>query len=178
MHRATFVVRRADMGGKICVDTITLARAERWRRRIALQTDRGHALLLDLAEATYLADGDGLLLDTGAYVRVVAAKEPVVEIHAPTPLDLARIAWHIGNRHTPCEIAAGALYIQPDHVLEDMVTGLGGHVHRVMRAFEPEGGAYGHKGALVASHHHGHAQAAHAHAHDHAHGHHPHDHDH
>lgn len=178
MLKASRVVARRAMAGKVSVDTITLARADRWRRRIVLATDGGREVLLDLPEATYLADGDGLLLDTGAYIVVVAAREPLLEIHAHTAVTLARIAWHIGNRHTPCEFTATALYIQPDHVLADMVAGLGGHVHRVMRAFEPEGGAYGHKGALVESHHHGHGAAhdhgaghSHAHDHDQTHGH-------
>ncbi len=166
MLRATTVVRRADMTGKIPVDTITLDRASRFRRRIALQTDRGHDLLLDLADTTYLADGDGLLLQNGAYVKVVAAPEPLLEIHGHAPSDLARMAWHIGNRHTAAEITTAALYIQPDHVLEAMVIGLGGHVHHVLRPFEPEGGAYGHKGGLQESHHHG---GDHAHPHSHPH---------
>jgi urease accessory protein len=167
MLRATTVIRRADMGGKIAVDTITLDRASRWRRRVALKTDRGHDMLLDLADATYLADGDGLLLESMGVIKVVAAAEALLEIHAHSAPELARIAWHIGNRHTACEITGGRLYIQPDHVLEEMVIGLGAHVHHVTRPFEPEGGAYGGKGPLQGSHH----------AHMHAQGH-PHDHDH
>jgi urease accessory protein len=192
MLKATEVVRRADLAGRITVDTVTLDRAARWRRRVLLKTDRGHEFLLDLPEATYLADGDALRLQNGAHIRVVAAAEPLLEIHAHGAADLARIAWHIGNRHTPCEVTAGAIYIQPDHVLEAMVVGLGAHVHRVSRPFEPEAGAYGHKGALVESHHasaHSHTHA-HSHSHTHAHGpsqshahshagsHHSHDHDH
>ena len=177
MLRATNVIRRPDMAGKIAVDTITLDRAARWRRRVALKTDRGHDMLLDLAEATYLADGDGLLLANTAIVRVVAAAEALMEIYTQSAPELARIAWHIGNRHTACEITSSALYIQPDHVLEEMVIGLGAHVHHVMRPFEPEGGAYGSKGPLQASHHaHSHAQS-HAHSQDHDHDHdHTHDH--
>ncbi len=190
MQRATSVVRKAEMVGRIAVDTLTLDRASRHRRRVALKTDRGHDILLDLPEATYLADGDALQLLNGAHVRIVAAAEPLLEIHAHGPVELARIAWHIGNRHTACEITAHALYIQPDHVLEAMVAGLGGHVHHLVRPFEPEGGAYGHKGALVESHHHSHSSShaqshatshshtsSHGHDHSHAHGH-SEDHDH
>ena len=165
MLRAATVIRRAEMAGKIAVDTITLDRASRWRRRVALKTDRGHDVLLDFAEATYLTDGDGLLLQTSAIVMVVAAAEALLEIHAHSGPELARIAWHIGNRHTACEITTSALYLQPDHVLEKMVIGLGAHVHHVKRPFEPEGGAYGSKGPLQESHH------AHHHAHDHGHDH-------
>lgn len=169
MQRATVVIRKSDLAGRITVDTITLDRAARHRRRAAMTSDRGHAFLLDLADATNLADGDALALASGALVKVQAATEPLAEIHAHDALALARIAWHIGNRHTPAEITAGAIYIQPDHVLEAMVAGLGAHVHHVKRPFEPEGGAYGHKGALAASHHaHG---AGHGQHHDHGHGH-------
>ena len=171
MLRATTVIRRPDMAGKIAFDTITLDRASRWRRRIALKTDRGQDMLLDLPEATYLADGDGLALADMRIVKVVAAAEPLLEIQAHSGPELARIAWHIGNRHTACEVTAKALYIQPDHVLEAMVIGLGAHVHHVTRPFEPEGGAYGSKGPLKESHHHGHGHSHdHEHAQDHHHG--------
>ena len=170
MLRASRLVRRADMTGRIAIDTITLDREARWRRRVALETDRGHAFLLDLPEATYLADGDALEIEGRGLVRVVAAPEDLLEVMAADAASLARIAWHIGNRHTPAEVTGRALYIQPDHVLEEMVTGLGAHVHRVRRPFEPEGGAYGHKGALQSGHHHG-AGHAHGHGHDHDHGH-------
>lgn len=172
MLRASRVVRRAEMAGRIAIDTITLDRQARHRRRIALSTDRGHAFLLDLPEATYLADGDALEIEGRGLVKVVAAAEALLEIHAHDALALARIAWHIGNRHTPAEIADGAIYIQPDHVLEEMVVGLSAHVHHVMRPFDPEGGAYGGKGPLAKGHHH---HGADSHDHGHAHGH---DHDH
>ena len=143
MLRASRVVRRAEMAGRITIDTITLDRQARHRRRIALTTDRGHAFLLDLPEATYLGDGDALEIEGRGLVKVVAAAEALLQIHAHDAEALARIAWHIGNRHIQAEIARGAIYIQPDHVLEAMVAGLGAHVHQVMRPFDPEGGAYG-----------------------------------
>ncbi|MEZ5844403.1 MAG: urease accessory protein UreE [Hyphomicrobiaceae bacterium] len=168
MLQANSLIRRADLANRITSDTVTLDREARFRRRITMQTDRGHAFLLDLAEATYLAHGDALELSNGALVKVVAASEDLLEVHAHGAAELARIAWHIGNRHTPAEITAHAIYIKPDHVLAEMVAGLGGHVHAVKRPFEPEGGAYGGKGPLQAGHHH---------EHGHGHGHHHHDHD-
>jgi urease accessory protein len=161
MLRATTVMHE---GQGDAADTITLDRQSRYRRRIVMTTDGGRDFLLDLPEATYLADGDTLRLDSGELIRVRAAAEPLLEVHAPDATSLARIAWHIGNRHTPAEVTAHAIYIQPDHVLEEMVIGLGAHVHHVTRPFEPEGGAYGHKGGLEHGHHHGHG---------HSHGHHP-----
>lgn len=142
--------------------SITLKREDRYRRRVSLTTDCGLQFLLDLAEPTYMAHGDGLLLGDGRVVVVCAAEEPLLELCAKSPEALAKLAWHIGNRHTPAEITDAALYIQPDHVLAEMVLGLGGSVTEVMRAFEPEGGAYGGHGALEKGHHHG------EHSHDHA----------
>ena len=179
MRRAATIVRRADLGSNSPADKITLDRASRYRRRLAMTSDGGVEFLLDLPEATYLAHGDALLLDDGTIIVVAAAPEPLLEIHAHGPLELARIAWHIGNRHTPAEIVAGAIYIQPDHVLEEMVIGLGAHVHHVTRPFEPEGGAYGGKGPLHKGGHHHHGGGHHHHGHDysHAHDHHHHSHD-
>ena len=155
MLHAGSVVRKAQLGPRAFVDTITLDRQSRYRRRLVLKTDGGRALMLDLVEETYLADGDGLLLRDGGIVLVRAAAEDLMEIHAADALALARIAWHLGNRHTPAQITAGAILIQPDHVLAEMVEGLGAHVHRVKQPFEPEGGAYGGHGPLHSGHHHG-----------------------
>jgi len=164
---ATSVVRRAAIGAALVIDTVTLDRASRYRRRIALTSDGGQALLLDLPEATYLADGDALAVETGVIV-VRAAAEPLMEVHAPSPQQLARIAWHIGNRHTPAEIADGAIYLLRDHVLQQMIEGLGGHVHHVTRPFQPEGGAYGGHASMGGGHGHHHHHAVGS---DHSHGH-------
>lgn len=166
MIKAVTVIKKRDLGSRIAVDTITLEREARWRRRIAMESDRGHKFLLDLADATYLEHGDALELSNGALIKIVAAPEALLEIHAHDARQLARIAWHIGNRHTPAEITADAIYIKPDHVLAEMVEGLGGHVHAVQRPFEPEGGAYGSKGPLQTGHHH-HGGHGHDHAHHH-----------
>lgn len=170
MLRAHRLIPKAMAGAIAVADTITLDRQSRYRRRVLLEADSGRDLMLDLETASYMADGDLLELADGVgFVRVIAAPEPLLEIQVTDPLALARVAWHIGNRHTPAEITAQAIYIQPDHVLEAMVAGHGAHVHHVLRPFEPEGGAYGGKGPLVESHHsHSHA---HAHIEDHSHGH-------
>ena len=186
MQRATRVIRRADLAGRTCADTVTLDREARYRRRIAMTSDAGHGFLLDLAEATYMAHGDALELDDGSLVCVAAAPEDLLEVRCADPLALARIAWHIGNRHTPAEITADAIYLQPDHVLASMVARLGARTRHVVRPFEPEGGAYGSKGPLQAGHHHGtphthdhHHGESHEHGHSHHHGHdHAHEHHH
>ena len=150
--------------------TITLAREERYRRRIAWQTDCGQPFLLDLPEATYLPDGASLLLDDGSIIVVRAAAEHLLEITAKDHHALTRIAWHIGNRHTPAELTRTAIYILPDHVLAEMTRGLGGNVEQVLRPFEPEGGAYGGHRTLERGHHH--HSHHHGHGDDHNHDHH------
>ena len=167
MLRAATILSPSDSRAANASATITLPREERYKRRVTMTADDGTTFLLDLQEAAYLAHGTGLLLDDGNVIRICAAEEPLLRIIAPDRRTLARITWHIGNRHTPAEIADDALFIQPDHVLAEMVRGLGGVVEDVMRPFEPEGGAYGGHGALEHGHHH------HGHDHD---EHHPHDH--
>jgi urease accessory protein len=172
MIRATSVVRAAELAGRTLADTITLDRQSRYRRRVSMTTDGGLGFLLDLPEATYLAQGDALALADGRLIGVVAAKEELLEIRADSADRLMQIAWHIGNRHTPAEVTGTTIYIQPDHVLAEMVEGLGATVRQVSRPFEPEGGAYGGHGPLQSGHHH------HGHSHSHSHEHHERDHHH
>jgi len=126
----------------IAIDRVVLDAGERYRRRIVLTGERGTTFLLDLPQATALKDGDGLVLDDGAIVRVAARPEPLTEIAAASAHDLARLAWHIGNRHTDVQIVGGRLRIRRDHVLEDMLRGLGAKLTPVEAPFDPEAGAY------------------------------------
>ena len=135
--------------------TLTLAYADRYRRRGLLRTDQGDEILLDLPEATELREGEALLLADGRAAAIRAASEPLAEARAEGAA-LARLAWHVGNRHTPCEVGADRLLVQRDHVIEDMLARLGAEVVHVERPFRPEGGAYGH-GRTHGHHHHGHA---------------------
>lgn len=136
-------------------DSVTLAYDDRFRRRIALVTDRGAELLLDLPKATPLADGHGLKLEDGGWIRVAAAAEPVVEFTGDALL-LLRLAWHLGNRHAPAQILTGALRIRPDHVLVEMARGLGAGVREIVAPFQPVSGAYAQHGGRHHSHGHGH----------------------
>lgn len=159
MIRAHMVISPSDCAARRALNGgyfVTLTRQERYRRRLAMVTECGREFLLDLPEATYLAPGAGLLLEDEGVVVVRAAREPLLKITAATPLALTKLAWHLGNRHTPAEVTDGAIYIQPDHVLADMVRGLGATVSELSRAFEPEGGAYGGHGAVHRGHHHTH----------------------
>ena len=125
------------------VGAITLDFEERHRRRIRLSTDEGEPILLDLPKAVAMADGDGLQLADGRWLRVRAAAEPVVEVRHRDARQLMRLAWHLGNRHLPTEVGHEVLRIRPDHVIEAMLAGLGAHLTAVRTPFQPEGGAYG-----------------------------------
>ncbi len=136
-------------------DTVTLAYDERFRRRIKLSTDKGAELLLDLPKAVALRDGDGLRLEDGGWVRVAAASEPLLELTGDPSL-LLRLAWHLGNRHTPAQLLPGALRIRPDHVLVEMARNLGAEARELSAPFQPESGAYAHSGGHGHGHGHDH----------------------
>lgn len=141
MTLRAFAIRRAA-GEEGRADRVVLDYRDRFLRRKRLTTAGGAALLVDLPETVSLDDGDALVLADGRLVGVEAAPEPLVEVTAP-PETLARLAWHIGNRHTPAEIGAGRLLVQRDRVIEDMLARLGATVRPVVAPFRPEGGAYG-----------------------------------
>jgi urease accessory protein len=145
MRRASLVCRIDSIHDSLVVDRVVLDSDERHRRRIVLTGERGTEFLLDLPHATALRDGDGLVLEDGAIVRVAGKPEPLVEIAATTPQDLARLAWHVGNRHTDMQVMADTLRIRRDHVLEDMLRGLGARLTPIEAPFDPEHGAYGHR---------------------------------
>jgi urease accessory protein len=142
MRRAIAVHLRGQWPEDRALDTVTLAYLDRHRRRIRLVANSGETLLLDLPRAHHLADGDGLELDTGGFVRVQAALEPVLEIEAADGAALLRIAWHLGNRHLPLQVADERLRIRADHVIAEMVAGLGGRLTARDAPFDPEIGAY------------------------------------
>jgi urease accessory protein len=144
MRRACEIKPAGAWNEASAVDCIALDAHERYRRRIVLIAERGTTFLLDLPQATALRDGDGLLLDDGAIVRIAGRKEPLVEITATNPSELARLAWHIGNRHIDVQVVSDRLRIRRDHVIEDMLRGLGARVTPIEAPFEPEGGAYAH----------------------------------
>lgn len=170
MLRATSIVRKAAVKAERVADTVTLDHEGRNRRRIALKGDKGLDFLLDLDKATALNDGDALKLEDGRLVQVRAAPQRLLEVRAENPLRLLKVAYHVGNRHTPAEVTADALYIEEDHVLAEMARGQGCTATPVMRPFQPERGAYEHDcGHDHGDHHHGHGR--HDHGHSHAHGH-------
>ncbi len=123
-----------------CYDVVVLPYDERLVRRKRLVTAHGEGFMVDLPEVMNLDLYWGFELEDGRAVQVVAAEEPVLSVTGP---DLARYAWHIGNRHTPCAIEASRLVIRADHVLDAMLRQLGATVQAGHEPFTPELGAYG-----------------------------------
>jgi urease accessory protein len=181
LHAHNFIPS-PEIGGRSFADSVVLTFEDRRRRRGTVTTLGGVEVLVDLADAPALAHGDALELEDGRLVEVVAEAEELLEVRGRDPLHLMRLAWHLGNRHLETEIGPKWLRIRRDHVIADMLEGLGAKVTNIAGPFQPEGGAYaahapgshGHEGH---SHgHHGHGHHAHDHrAHD-AHGHHGHRH--
>ena len=104
----------------------------------------GETIGVSMPPGTLLRHGTRLKLDDGRVVAVEAELETLLEVRAADAQELARIAYHVGNRHVPLQIGEACLWLLPDHVLRAMVVGLGGQVVEVQAAFEPESGAYGH----------------------------------
>lgn len=133
--------------------TLTLPYADRHRRRIQLQDDGGEPFLLALPHAVRLNDGGGLKLDTGEFIEVRAAIEAVTDIVCQSVVHTAQVAWHVGNRHAPVQVLPDSrLRILSDHVLHDMLIGLGADLTETQAPFVPEGGAYASGKAMAHSH--------------------------
>jgi urease accessory protein len=147
MQRASIHRRAGQWPEENAAGTLTLDFDARHRRRIRLTADQGEEVLLDLPKTVAMADGDGLQLEDGRWLKLQAARELIVEITHKDPNQLVRLAWHLGNRHLPTEIRNQVLRIRPDHVIEDMLRGFGADLTKVQAPFQPEGGAYGHHGS-------------------------------
>lgn len=147
------------------VGTVALTYDQRLLRRKKLEADCG-AFYVDLPQTVSVEAGSGFKLDDGRVIAIEAAAE---ELFAVTGPEIIRYAWHIGNRHTPCELGKDRLVIQRDPVLKSMLEHLGAVVTEIEASFRPEGGAYGHGRTM--GHDHGHSHD-HDHTHDHGHHHH------
>lgn len=133
-----------------------LSYEDRFFRRRKLTVDQGWSLVADFEQTVSLNDGDALETTDGRLVRIIAAPESLLAVSGP---ELARLAWHIGNRHTPCQVEADRLLIRDDPVIANMLAHLGATMTAVTEPFKPEGGAYGHG----RTHSHEHGATAHAH---------------
>lgn len=128
--------------GRKTADSIRLAHDERRLRRKLLTARGGTEFLIDLPQTITLDHGGGLELETGVVIEVIAAEEPLYAITARDNAQLVRLAWHIGNRHTPAQLEEKRLLIRRDHVLKTMLEGLGAQVAAVNEPFFAEHGAY------------------------------------
>lgn len=146
MKRVTEIKPLSAWNPGTAVDFVVLDAQDRHRRRVVFVGEQGATYLLDLPRPAQLRDGDGLVLEDGSLVRVTGKPELLVEISTPNAQGMARIAWHIGNRHTEVQIVGDRLRIRRDHVLEEMLRGLGASLSFVDASFDPETGAYDHHG--------------------------------
>ena len=121
---------------------LTLPFEQRHKSRLRAQADNGEEVALILPRGRVLRGGDRVAATDGREVEVVAAPEKLLHIESA---ELARVAYHLGNRHVPLQVGPGFLRIAEDHVLEEMARKLGARVSHVEAPFEPEAGAYGHQ---------------------------------
>ena len=152
MRRATKVLPPGGWTPAEQQGVVLLSYDDRYRRRTTLRDQAGGEFLLDLEKPRLLAHGEGLVLEGGGVIEVIAADEAVADIHTHNPAETVRIAWHIGNRHTPLQVLGkGILRIRHDPILEAMAEGLGAHIYVKQAPFAPESGAYS---AQATGHHH------------------------
>ncbi len=171
MLRVVRVVHSASASGRQ-IDSIILKPGERRLQTGHFVGVNGTQIGAMLPEPVVLRNGDALELDDGSVVDVVIEPEPLIEIRGNDLTHLARLAWHLGDRHVPVQIFANRVRMRPDDALETMLKGLGARLAPIEAPFDPEGGAYAHH----ARHGHDH-DPAHRHDHGHEH-HHPHSHSH
>jgi urease accessory protein len=172
MPRAFAVLAASHRHDRPVADTVILDYAQRSAQKITVTGLKGGAVEIDMDEPVRLRTDDLLVLDDGSLVEVVAAPEPLIEARAADVAGLARLAWHLGDRHVPVQVLANRIRALRDPAIETLLKSLGAKVTTIEAPFEPEGGAY------ASSHGHDHDHAHdHDHDHDHAHAHgHKHDH--
>jgi len=177
MPRATRVLTAAERRGDPIVDTLILPFAQRQAHKGFVFGINGTCVELDFPEPARLRTDDALVLDDGGLIEVVAEPEPLIEVRAADLAALARLAWHLGDRHVPVQVLERRLRLKRDPAIETLLEGLGAKVVAIDAPFEPEGGAYA---TPVSDHaHHDHHQHDHHHGHDHNHDHnHDHHHEH
>jgi urease accessory protein len=132
------------MSAPSTVDTASLTFEARSKSRLLLRLDSGDQAALIVERGRVLRGGDRVRTEDGREVLIIAAEESLLEASSDDPVMIAKAAYHLGNRHVAVQVMAGRLRFLADHVLADMVRGLGAAVAAVRAPFEPEGGAYGH----------------------------------
>ncbi len=158
------LIRKRASPDSAATKSLTLTFDQRCRSRLRTTLDDGTPASVILERGTVLRGGDRVIADDGLVIAIHAASELVSTVQAQDPLRLAMAAYHLGNRHVPLEIAEGWLRYQHDHVLDDMVIGLGLEIVVEHAPFEPVGGSY--TGAQRYSHA---FERSHEHEHEHDH---------
>ena len=153
MPRAFAVLAATHRRDRPVVDTVILDYAQRSAQKATVTGIKGGTIEIDLHQPMRLRTDDLLVLDDGSLVEVVAAPEPLIEARAADLAALARLAWHLGDRHVPVQVLPNRIRARRDGAIEILLASLGARVALIEAPFEPEGGAY-----------------ASSHAHDHAHG--------
>jgi urease accessory protein len=125
-------------------DLAILLHDERRVRRRMLTLVHGDNVLVDFPEPMTLADRSMLELEDGRLVEIIAGEEPLYDVRGRDRIHLMRLCWHLGNRHLKTQIEDDRVLILRDHVIRDMLRGLGGTVTDVSEPFHPEEGAYSH----------------------------------
>jgi len=169
MPHASSVAAAGHRHERPVVDTVILDYAHRSALKVIVTGIKGTVIEIDLRQPARLRTDDLLVLDDNTLVEVVAAPEPLIEARAADIAGLARLAWHLGDRHVPVQVLPNRIRARHDDAIENLLKSLGAKVTAIDAPFEPEGGAY------ASSHSHDHHD--HDHANDHHHGHsHGHDH--
>lgn len=184
MRRVVRVLGAWAAGGKPPVDSVMIGADQRRAQSAILTGVNGTQIGMMLPEPVHLRMGDALELDDGSLVEVVVAPEPLTEVRGSDLTHLARLAWHLGDRHVPVQVLANRLRLRRDAALETMLVALGARLTQIEAPFDPEGGAYAqgaHDHGHAHDHHHGHDHLHHDHTrcdqdHHHHHGHHHHGH--
>jgi urease accessory protein len=140
--RATKVVGPAERGNRPVIDTVILDCAQRSVRTLAVSGLKGGRFEIALDQPVRLRTDDALLVDEGSLVEVVAAAEPLIEARAADVAALARLAWHLGDRHIPLQMLPNRIRARRDPATEALLKSLGAKVTPLEAPFEPEGGAY------------------------------------
>lgn len=141
-YRSTQVLPSGTGANHTPIGVVVLSHDQRHVRRKLLHMQHDDVVMLDLKEPAQLAHGDCLLAETGDVIEVVAAEEELYEITPKNGLHLVELAWHLGNRHLTAQIEEKRILILRDHVIRDMLTGLGAGVRDVLEPFHPVRGAY------------------------------------
>lgn len=151
-YRSTEILPAGAAGDRLPIDVVVLSHDQRHIRRKLLHMQHDDVVMLDLKAPVLLAHGDLILTETGEAIEVIAAEELLYEVTPKDGLHLVELAWHLGNRHLPAQIEAARILILRDHVIRDMLAGLGASVREISEPFHPLRGAYHGHG----HHHHGH----------------------